>query len=188
MSPTARSAPPWLRLEAPVPVGVVEEPVLEVVAGDEPDLAEVAVGDGLAHVLVERVEPDVEVDRVDEAARARASLDEPGRLRGGHRQRLLADDVLAGGEDRRRLRDVEVVRRGDVDDVDGRVGEDLVEGGVGVADAQGVGPGGAALRGAAEDAADVDADPAELLDVDGPDESGADDGGTDVGEPAHPAP
>ena len=60
--------------------------------------------------------------------------------------------------------------------------------GVGVADAQGVGPGRAALRGAAEDAADVDADAAELLDVDGADESGADDGGADVGEPAHPAP
>ena len=119
---------------------------------------------------------------------ASAAATRPADSAGGHRQRLLADDVLAGGEDRRRLRDVEVVRRGDVDDVDGRVREDLVEGRVGVADAQGVGPGRAALRGAAEDAADVDADAAELLDVDRPDEPGADDGGTDVGEPAHPAP
>ena len=107
-----------LGLEPPVPVGVEQQPVLEVAAGDEPDVAEPAVGDELADVLVERVEADVEVDRVDEAAprgqprRARATL---GR---GHRQRLLADDVLAGGEDRLRLREVEVVGRGDVDDVD----------------------------------------------------------------------
>jgi hypothetical protein len=110
------------------------------------------------------------------------------RLRGGHRQRFLADDVLAGGEDRRCLGDVEVVRRGDVNDVDRRVGEDVVQGPVGVTDTQRVGPRRAALRRAAEDAAHVNTDPAELLDVDGPDEAGPDDGGTDVGEPAHPAP
>ena len=146
-------------LQPPVPVGVVEEPVLEIVAGDEPDLAQVAGGDPLTDVLVERVEPDVEVDGVDQPARGRLP-DEPSRLGGGQGEGLLADDVLASAEDRRRLRHVEVVRRGDVDDVDGRVGENLVERAVGVADAQCLGAGRAALRGAAEDAADVDADPA----------------------------
>ena len=86
-------------LEPPVPVGLEQQPVLEVVAGDEPDVAEVAGGDELADVLVERVEADVEVDRVDEPAR-RGELDQLGGLGRGHRQRLLADDVPAGGEDR----------------------------------------------------------------------------------------
>ena len=99
MSPTARSEPPLSGLEPPVPVALVEQPVLEVVAGDEPDLAEPARLDQLAQVLVQRVEPDVEVDRGHHAARG-GRLDEPGRLGGGHRQRLLADDVAPGGEDR----------------------------------------------------------------------------------------
>ncbi len=147
-------------------------------AGHEADIAEVAARDRLANVLVEGIEADVEVDGVD-LARPLGLLDERRRLRCGHRQRLLADDVLAGGEDRRGLRDVEVVGRGDVDDAHGTVSEDLLERGVGVADAERIGPGRAALARASEDAADVDPDPAELLDVDGPDESRADDGGAD---------
>ena len=39
MSPTARSAPPAVDLEPPVPVGVVEQPVLEVAAGHQPHVA-----------------------------------------------------------------------------------------------------------------------------------------------------
>src|SRR5436305_8914600 len=96
--------------------------------------------------------------------------------------------MLPGGEDRRRLRDVQMVRRRHVDHVDVLVGEDVVERRVRVPDAQRLRPGGAALGTAAEDAAYVDTDPAERLDVDGPDEPGADDGGTDVGERAHPPP
>ena len=174
-------------LEPPVPVAVEEQPVLEVAAGDEPHVAERPGRDGLAGVLVERVEADVEVDRVDEAAAA-AELDQLGRLRRRHRQRLLADDVLPGREDGLRLRDVQVVRRRHVDDVHGRVGEEVVERRVGARHAEGVGPGGAALGRAAEDAADVDADAPQRLDMDRADESRADDGRADVGEPPHPAP
>ena len=67
MSPTARSVAAAIRLEAPVPIGVVQQPVLEVAAGDQADVAEPAAADELGQVLVERVEADVEVDRVDEA-------------------------------------------------------------------------------------------------------------------------
>ena len=67
MSPTARSAPPRSGCEPPVPVGLEEQPVLEVAAGHEPDVAELAAGDDLVGVLVERVEADVEVGGVDEA-------------------------------------------------------------------------------------------------------------------------
>jgi hypothetical protein len=153
------------------------------VTGDEADVAQVAGGHAFAHVLMERVEPDVEVHGIDEAARP-GLVDQPRGLGRGHRERLLADDVLACGEDRRRLRDMEVVRRGDVDDVDRVVREDLVQAGIAVANVQGVGSGGGAFRRAAEDAAHVDPDAAELLDVDGPDEAGADDRGADVREPA----
>ena len=40
MSPTARSAPPRSGCEPPVPVALEEQPVLEVAAGDEPDVAD----------------------------------------------------------------------------------------------------------------------------------------------------
>ncbi len=171
-------------LEPPVPVGVEEQPVLEVVAGHEADVAELAGGDHLADVLVERVEPDVEVHGVHEAA-LRRDLDKLRRLGGRHRQRLLADDVPAGGQDLLRLGDVEVVGRGDVDDLDRRILEDGVERRVGVTDAEGLGTLCAALRRAAEHAADLDADAPQLLDVDRADEAGADDGGANVGDPAH---
>ena len=108
-----------------------------------------------------------------------------GGLGRGHRQRLLADHVPAGGEDRLRLGDVEIVRRGDVDDLDRRVLQEGLERRVGARHAQGVGAGRAALGRAAEHAAHLDADAAQLLDVDGPDEARADDRGADVGDPPH---
>ena len=171
-------------LEPPVPVRLEEQPVLEVVAGHQPDVAEAARGDELAHVLVQRIEADVEVDRVDEAAPG-GELDELCRIGRRHRQRLLADDVPPGLEDLARLRHVEVVGRGDVDDLDRRVVEQGLERGVGAVDAERPGALLAAFRRAAEDAADLHADPAQLLDVDGADEARADDGRADVGDPPH---
>ena len=162
MSPTARSEPPLSGSRRQFQSVSRKQPVLEVVAGDEADVAEAAVGDELANVLVERVEADVEVDRVDGPLRA-ASSTRPADSVGRHRQRLLAHDVLAGGEDRLRLRDVEVVRGRDVDDVDARVVEDRVE-----ATGRPWPTPSAAARaaprsgGAAEHAADLDADPAQL--------------------------
>ena len=66
-----------IRLQPPVPVTGEEEPVLEVAAGHQPDLAERSGRDDVAGVLVQRVVADVEVDRVDEAAGRRRSR--PGR-------------------------------------------------------------------------------------------------------------
>jgi hypothetical protein len=48
-------------IEPPVPVGVEQEPVLEVVAGDQADLAQLAVGHESGEVLVQGIEADVEV-------------------------------------------------------------------------------------------------------------------------------
>ena len=57
--------------------------------------------------------------------------------------------------------------------------------GIGVADAEGRRTRRPALRRAAEDAADLDADPAQGFDVDRADEAGPDHGGADVGDLAH---
>ena len=56
-------------------------------------------------------------------ARLPAGVDHPLRLGRGHRERLLAQDVLAGPGRRDRPLGVEVVRQRDVDGVDVRVGQ-----------------------------------------------------------------
>ena len=127
--------PALVRLEAPVPVRVVQQPVLEVAARDQADVADATLADERRDVLVERVEADVEVDRVDEAARV-GQRDELRGLRRGHRQRLLADDVAARGQDLPDLRVVELVGRGDVDDLDRVVREHFVQAGVGLRQAE----------------------------------------------------
>ena len=115
---------------------------------------------------------------------AAASADQLGRLGGGHGQRLLADDMAAGGEDLSRLRHVQVVGRRDMHDLDRLVVEERLQRGVGPGDTEGGRPLRAAFRSAAEDPADVDADATEGFHVDGADEAGADDGGPDRG--GHP--
>ena len=57
------------------------------------------------------------------AARRTSSADSVGR----HRERLLADDVLAGREDLAALAHVQVVGGGDMDDVDGVVRQQRVK-------------------------------------------------------------
>ena len=91
--------------------------------------------------------------------------------------------MLAGRQDLPRLLDVEVVRRGHMDDVDGRVCEDRFEGWIGARDAERLRLGLAMFRRDFEDAAHLDADPPQLLYVDGADETRADNGRADVGEP-----
>ena len=93
--------------------------------------------------------------------------------------------MLAGGEDRHRLRMVEMVRRGDVDDIDRIVSQDRVERGIRVTDAEVRGPCGAALRCASENAADLHADATECLHVNGADEARPDHGSADLGDARH---
>src|SRR2546423_7024148 len=59
-----------------------------------PDLADRSAGDPVARLLNLRVVAEIEVRAMDQAA-ALGELEELGRLGRGHRQRLLADDVLA---------------------------------------------------------------------------------------------
>jgi hypothetical protein len=58
-----------LGLEAPVPVGVEQEPVLQVMAGNEPHITEPSLLDELMQVPAYWVEADVEVDGMHAAAR-----------------------------------------------------------------------------------------------------------------------
>jgi hypothetical protein len=70
-----------------------------------------------------------------------------------------------------------------MDHVDGRVGEQFVQGAVCLGDAQRVRADSPARRAAAQDTADLDPDAAQRFDVDGADEPRPDDGGTDIGDP-----
>ncbi len=72
-----------------------------------------------------------------------------------------------------------------MDDVYGRVVEERVERRVGAGDAERIGAGRSTLGRAAKHASDLHADPAQLLDVNGPDEPRADDGSADLGDPPH---
>ena len=83
------------------------------------------------------------------------------------------------------LRGVELVGAGDVDDVDRVVRAQLVEALVRVGHADRLGALLAARSGGAQQPDDVDADPAQGLDVHGADEAAADDGRADVGAVRH---
>ena len=73
--------------------------------------------DPLPDVLVEWIEANVEIHRVDSPGLPSLG-DEPARFGGVQGQRLLAHHVLARRQDCRGLRDVEVVGRGDMNNVD----------------------------------------------------------------------
>ena len=81
-----------------------------------PYLPDAAVEHTSSRFLHLRIEADVEIRAVHEPALL-GQRDELAGLGGGQRERLLADDVLAGLEGALHLRVVEVVRRGEVDDV-----------------------------------------------------------------------
>ena len=141
------------------------------------DLAELAGGDALPGLQAQAGRSGRCSRRRRRRQRA-AQRDQFGRLGAGHRQRLLADDVLAGGQRLPALLEVEAVRRGEVDDADRGVGEQLLEGWRRRGRVPRLAGGVAALLGRrAEDADDGPAEPAQGLDVDGADEAGADEGG-----------
>ena len=60
-------------------------------------VAQPAFSDQPMHVLADRIETQVEVDRMHAPTLLR-DVQQLGRLRGRHRQWLLADDVLVGGQ------------------------------------------------------------------------------------------
>src|SRR6185295_13424094 len=83
-------------------------------------------------------------------------------------------------EDRQDLPVMQLVRRGDVDRLDRRVGEQVIERRVAARDVEGGRALRAALRARSEHARDPHADAPQRLGVDGPDEAAPDDGGADL--------
>jgi hypothetical protein len=86
-----------LGLEAPVPVGLPQQPVLVVGAGDESGFADGARGDHRPGLMIGGVEATVETDRIHQT-RLGGTLHQVGGVGGVEGQRLLAHDVLAGVE------------------------------------------------------------------------------------------
>ena len=114
-------------VDAPVVVLGREQPVLEVAAVQQPQLAERAFADagtGLAHRRVVPVDEGHGRDPVG----GRGGEDQLVGAGDVERERLLADEVLARLERGTSQRQVEVVRCADVDDVDLLAGDQLLRG------------------------------------------------------------
>ena len=118
------------RVEAPIPVGVLGQPVLQVVPGDQPYGSDGPGTHARRCVLAERVEAVDEADGVDQAEFGCGTAEFVG-LRRCQCERLLADDVLAGLQRRHHLLVMEVVRAAYVHGVYAVVVEHLVEAFVG---------------------------------------------------------
>ncbi len=91
---------------------------------------------------------------------------------GVHRQRFLADDVLAGGDRLQGHRLVQVVGRGDMDGVELWIGQQLLEGIERARQPHCFGAGGAVFWRGTENAYDLDPDPAQRFHMHRTDESG----------------
>ena len=177
MSANARDAPLRCGSTRQLSSSGVDEPVLQVAAVDEAHGADPArrdPGPGLEHHRVVAVDERHGGD----AVRGVRGGEDPLGLGGGRRERLLADDVLAGRERRRRQRGVQVVRRADVDDVDAVRGHRLLGRAVGVRHAEAGGRLARALGARRGHADDLGPGQARGAHVDGADEAGrADDRG-----------
>ena len=180
MSPTARRSPPRSGSRRQFQSVGWLKPVLQVAAVGVPDVAEPPGADARSGLPDHRVEADVEVRAVHEPARLREP-EQLARLGRRHGERLLADDVLAGGERLLDLRVMQAVRRRQVDDVDRLVPEQRF---VAVVDRRDR-LRGRSLRRRADDAGDRDAEPPQSVDVDDADEAGAHDTGPEIRDVRH---
>ena len=131
-------------------------------------------------LMAQGVEADVEAHGIDETA-AIGSGDEVGGCCRVEREGLLADHVLPGFEGRPHLWRMEVVGRGDVHDIDRRIGEQRREV---VVDPRQVGRFGLRCReplsARSDDTDDVDAEPTQRLHVGNANEADSDDSCLDV--------
>ncbi len=113
-----------LLVHAPVGVVGAQKPVLEVRAVQQAKRTGLPARDALARLAHRRV---VAVDERHGRlpSRLRRDVDEPLRSGGVERERLLADHVLPRCQRSLGERQVKVVRRADVDDVDVRIADQL---------------------------------------------------------------
>ena len=101
----------------------VELAVVEVGHAPVPDLAEVALVDEAPEIAQRGCEPERERHHVDPARVAAGGVRQVSGFGIGQGQRLLAEDVLAGGERRPRQAPVEVARRADDDGIELGIGD-----------------------------------------------------------------
>ena len=123
MSANAREAPPTLVVHPPVCVVRAQEPVLEIGAVQQVERPGPPAADALARLRT--VGSTGRRTARWPAGRCRPRLGQPLRSGGVDRQRLLADHVLPRRQGCLGERQVEVVRRADVDDVDVQVLDQL---------------------------------------------------------------
>ena len=142
-------------------------------------LADVAARDREPRLLDQRVAAVVEGDRVNDAGLVRG-VEQLLRLRRGHRQRLVGDDVLAFGDGRGIDRIVQVVGRGVVHDLDVRIVEQRLVAPVGLRGAERLRLGPGRCLAASRDRDNVDeTQPPDRIHVMGTDKSGAHDSHAD---------
>src|SRR3954464_4329028 len=108
-----------LLVDAPVVIGRLEQPILEGAAMDQPDRPGDARADALAR-LAHRGGVAVDERKRSGEGGGRRRVDHLLRPAVVDRQRLLADDVLAGGQRGLGERKVQMIGRADVHDVDVR--------------------------------------------------------------------
>src|SRR3984893_4832709 len=146
---------------------------------DESHLAKPAFANQLMKVLAQWIEPNVEVHRMDEAAGLR-ELEQPGGFGRGHGQRLFAHDMLARRQRGLCMRVMDVVGRRDVYDIDALIGQHRLHRFIcGWQSGRSRSLGGPNAAGA-DDAVDLDSEPAKSVNVNGADESRADHRGAQV--------
>ena len=112
-------------VEAPGIVRVVEQPVLQEVAHESPDLAQVAPADAGGGLLDDRVVAIAKIDR-RQCPPLPSQADELGRLGRVQRQGLLGEDVLPGQDGFPVEVEMDVVGRAVMDDLDLGVGEQSI--------------------------------------------------------------
>ena len=170
---------PFLGDHAQVVVGIEQQPVLRVAAPDVKHVAQITAPTELACLQAERVVAHVVVDGRGLPGSLPRQLDELRRLRGVHRQRLLAQDVLPRGERGLRHLEMELIRHREVHRVHGGVGQQLVERAVELIERERVRCSTRLLIGQPQDPDHGDTDAPQGLDVHRPHEPRADHGDTD---------
>ena len=166
-----------LRIDAPIPIGVIQQPILRVGSLRNQDFAQIAGLDHAADLLDHGIVAEVVLDAIGNAFLGR-QVHQLARLAGSQSERLLAQHVLAGRERRFAHGVMQRVRRQNVYRLDFGILQQrrIIPSGPIDADAFTKLPGFLVARGG--DGRDLHiAEPADILSVDLTHESGADNGG-----------
>src|ERR1700719_3111585 len=167
------------RIEPPVPVSRVKQPILQKAAMNEFGLADGAFHNESASFLAKRVVTQVVSNAADFPCFAGES-DEQFRLGRIHCQRLLAEDVFSRAHQAAGLVEGEIVGGAEVNYINGRIRGEFVERGIGAFQAEGFAGRGRSLAGTSERATNGDSQTAQRFDVGPADKSQANHSGGQI--------